>query len=40
MLAATGEAFSLCVVSRDVYSGEVFDERLLAITARDRDRYD
>ena len=26
MLATMSEAFSLCVVTRDIYSGEVFDE--------------
>ena len=40
MLVAAGEAFSLCVVSRDVYSGELFDERFPLITAQARDRYD
>ena len=40
MLTAVGKAFSLCVVSRDVCSGEVFDERLPPITARPRDHYD
>ena len=38
MLAVTGEAFPLCVVSRDIYSGEVFDEGFSPITAWPRDR--
>ena len=40
MLAVVGEALSLCVVSRDVYSGEVFDEKFPPITTRPRDRCD
>ena len=40
MLAAVGEAFSLLVVSWDIYSGEVFDEEFPPITAQPRDRYD
>ena len=40
MLTAVGKAFSLYVVSQDVYSGEIFDERFPPITARPRDRYD
>jgi len=40
MLAAMGEVFSLCVVSRNIYSGEVLDEGFPLITARLRDRCD
>ena len=40
MLATTGEAFSLFVVSRDVCSGEVFDEGFPPIIARLRDCND
>ena len=40
MLTAAGKAFTLCVVSQNVYSGEVFDERLSPIAARTKDHYD
>ena len=40
MLIAVGKAFSLCVVSHDVCSGKVFDERFPPISARPRDRCD
>ena len=40
MLTMVGKAFSLCVVSQNVCSGEVFDERFPPITARPRDRGD
>ena len=39
MLAAAGKAPSVGVVSRDIYSGEVFDERDPPITARPRNHY-
>ena len=40
MLAAADKAFSLCVVSWDICSGEVFDERFPPIIARLRDHCD
>ena len=40
MLTAASKVFSLSVVSQDVCSGEVFDERFPPITARPRDRCD
>ena len=40
MLTPVVKAFSLCVISQDIYSGEVFDERFPPVTAQARDRCD
>ena len=40
MLVAAGEVLSLCVVSRDICSGEVFDDMFPPITVWLKDRCD
>ena len=40
MLTAVGTAYSLCVVSHNICSGEVFDERFPPIIVRPKDRCD